>query len=50
MAIQTYKAMLLFQLRAYHGYSKEELEGKTIKELKPLMFAENNPHVIQKGV
>ena len=37
MAIQTKKEMLLFQLRAYHGYSKEDLKGKTVKELEPLM-------------
>ena len=36
MAIQTKKAFLLFQLRAYHGYSKEDLQNKTIKELYPL--------------
>ncbi len=37
MAIQTKKEFLLFQLRAYHGYSKEDLQNKTIKELEPLM-------------
>jgi hypothetical protein len=37
MAIQTEKEKLIFQLRAYHGYSKEDLEGKTIKDLRPLL-------------
>jgi hypothetical protein len=37
MGIQTKKEMLIFQLRAYHGYTKEELQNKTIKELEPLM-------------
>jgi len=37
MAIQTKKQMLLFQLRAYHGYSEQDLEGLAIKQLEPLM-------------
>jgi len=37
MALQTKKEMLYFQLRAYHGYTKADLEGLTIKELMPLM-------------
>ena len=37
MAIQTKKQMLLFQLRAYHGYTKEDLQNLTIKQLMPLM-------------
>jgi len=37
MAIQTKKEMLIFQLRAYHGYTQQELQNKTIKELEPLM-------------
>ena len=37
MAIQTNKQLLLFQLRAYHGYSEDDLKGLTIKQLKPLM-------------
>ena len=39
MAIQTKKQMLLFQLRAYHGYTKEDLQNrvnqvKTMRDLK----------------
>ena len=36
------KPFLLFQLRAYHGYSKEDLAGKTIKQLRPLMYSHKN--------
>ena len=42
MGIQTHKAMLLFQLRAYHGYTKEDLEHLTIKQLKPLMHTQKS--------
>ena len=32
------KSFLLFQMRAYRGYSKEDLEGKTLKELKAMPY------------
>lgn len=32
------KSFLNFQLRAYHGYKKEDLENKPIKELRTLMY------------
>lgn len=34
--IQTRKAMIMFQLRAYRGYSKEDVENMTLKELEPI--------------
>jgi len=31
------KSDYIFQLRVYHGYSKEQLEGKSLSELKQLL-------------
>ena len=31
------KSDYIFQLRAYHGYTKEQLEGKSLAELRQLL-------------